>query len=178
MGGAGLGTIDGAKLGLQEPLYRWLYGSYEKRDLITSDFISGSYTESNEQSSHWCYTLTINEDNSYTLSDAEQAYISVSGWLNVPTGKYLKAFYISGIGLVLGKLQALASDRRTSTNIYINENKIEVYYSKPMISGYYLYTNAHWTQQDGYILNRNKDAYPNGDYQGNIYYSYPKQISP
>lgn len=173
MGGAGLGTIDGAKLGLQEPLYRWLYGSYE-RDKVNGDLIQDSFVSPNSSDLGVAIVVIV-----YDISIDENGYVSNIniGTVGASSGR-LTGIGTSAIGHWVDVLHTTGNYVWAHiANVWAGTYKGEEtpYFT---LDKYYKYTRAHWVSQDGYILNRDKNAYPNGDYQGNIYYGNLYQISP
>ena len=173
MGGAGLGTIDGAKLGLQEPLYRWLYGSYE-RDKVNGDLVQSSFTSPNSSDTGVATYVIV-----YDISVDENGYISNT---NIG-GVYAQDGSLGGLGTSsIGHWVRVLH----TTNVYVYAHIANVWAGTYKgeetpyftLDKYYNYTNAHWVKQDGYILNRDRNAYPDSDYRNGVYYSYPKQISP
>lgn len=173
MGGANLGTIDGAKLGLQEPLYRWLYGSYE-RDKVNGDLVQSSFTSPNSSDIGVATYITV-----YDISVDENGYIGNTSI----GGVYAQDGSLGGLGSsVIGHWVRVSH----TTNVYVWAHIANVWVGTYKgietpyfaLDKYYNYTGAHWVSQDGYILNRDRNAYPNGDYQGNVYYGNLTEISP
>lgn len=167
---------------MDDSLYSWVYGKYEKQKLVMPvvnkvSSYPGSFINQGEGkyplTSAYGYDLIINDDNSYELTNKTRAYIEEQAPTRLVGSLNGKWVYIENPNNKTNYLYHITSTYMQTFEIRYQQfiQCLGMNYDK-----YYDWKAGHWVEQQGRILSTNIDAYPNDGFLNGVYYGNRNKI--